>query len=71
MNLGIAFLQKYRLKITCMEEEVALMPLKDGLAWRARLVGIGCHNFISKRSGRVFKATEDQIITNVGVEDPP
>ena len=55
-------MKKYRLKMTCMVEEVRLMPVKDGSALRARLVGRGCHNFISKRSGRVLKATKDQMI---------
>ena len=48
--------------MTCTEEEVTLMPIKDGSASIARLVDRGCHNFIRKRSGRVLKATEDQMI---------
>ena len=32
VNLGMSFLQKCNLKMICMEEEVALMPLKDGTA---------------------------------------
>ena len=40
VNLGIAFLTKHKLKLICTEEEVALMPVKDGLASRARLVTI-------------------------------
>ena len=44
-------------------EEVALMPVKDGSASRALLVDRGCCNFISKRTGRVLKATEDQEIS--------
>ena len=62
MNLGIAFLMKYRLKMNCTEEEVALVPVKDGSASRNRFVDGGCHNFISKRSRRVLKATEYQMI---------
>ena len=62
VNLGISFLQEYNLKMTCTEEEVTLMPIKDGSASIARLVDRGCHNFIRKRSGRVLKATEDQMI---------
>ena len=46
-----------------MKKEVALMPVKDGLALRAWLVDGGCHSFLSKRSGRVLKATEDQMIS--------
>ena len=38
------------------------MPVKDGSVLRARLVDKRCHSFISKRSGRVLKATEDQMI---------
>ena len=57
VNLGIAFFLKYRLKMNCTEEEVALM------ASRARLVYGGCHNFISKMLGRVLKATKDQMIS--------
>ena len=58
---GDIFLQKYNLKLTCTEEEVALMPVKDGSALRARLVDKGCHSFLSKRSGKVLKATQAQM----------
>ena len=49
--------------MTCMEEEVALMSVNNGLALRAQLVKRGCHSFLSKRPGRVLKATKDQIIS--------
>ena len=39
------------------------MPIKDGLASRARLVEGGCHSFLSKRSGTVLRATKDQMIS--------
>ena len=55
MNLGMPFLQKYNLNMICMEEEVALMPVKDRSASRARLVGGGCHIFLSKTSGTVLQ----------------
>ena len=29
VNLGIAFLMEYRLKVNCMKKEVALMPIKN------------------------------------------
>ena len=58
----VSFLMEYKLKLICTEEEVALMPLKDGSALRARLVDRGCHNFIRKRMGRVIKATENHRI---------
>ena len=35
------------------EEEVALIPVKDGFASRARFLKGGCHSFLSKRSGTV------------------
>ena len=38
------------------------MPVKDGSASRNRFVDGGCNSFISKRSGRVLKATKDQMI---------
>ena len=38
------------------------MPVKDGLASRARLVDERCHNFLSKRSRTVLQATKDQMI---------
>ena len=63
VNLGISFLKKHKLKLICMEEEDTLMPVKDGSALRAQLVDQGCHNFISKRTGRVVKATVDQRIS--------
>ena len=62
VNLGMSFLQKYNLKMICTEEEFALMPVKDGLALRARLVDGGCHSFLNKRSGMVLRATKDQMI---------
>ena len=39
------------------------MPAKDGSALKAQLVDGGCHNFISKRSEKVLKATKDQRIS--------
>ena len=35
VNLGISFLMEHNLKITCTEEEVTLMPVKDGSISRA------------------------------------
>ena len=63
VNLGISFLTKHNLKLICTEEEVALMPAKDGSASRALLIDRGCHCFISLRSGKVLKATEAQRIS--------
>ena len=63
LNLGISFLMENNLKINCTEEEVTQMPVKDGSTSRARLVDRGCHNFISKRTGRVFKASENNRIS--------
>ena len=63
MNLGISFLTRNNLKLTCTEEKVALMPVRDGSASRARLVDGGCTSFISWRSGKVLKATEGQRIS--------
>ena len=45
VNLGMSFF----LKMICYEEEVSLMPVKDGSASRARLVDGGCHSLFSKR----------------------
>ena len=59
----MTFLQEYNLKMICMEEEVVLMPVKDGLTSRARQVDRGCHSFLSKKSGMVSQATNDQIIS--------
>ena len=49
VNLGIAFLQENNLKLLCSEKEVALMPVKDGSASRARLVDGGCSSFKHRR----------------------
>ena len=46
LNLGIAFLTRNNLK-------VALMPVKERSASRARLVDGGCNNFANRRSGKV------------------
>ena len=63
MNLGMFFLPEYYLKMICLEEEVALRPVKDGSTSRVRLVDRGCHRFLSKKSGKVLQATKDQIIS--------
>ena len=63
VNLGMSFLEKYNLKMICMEAEVALMPKKDGSASRARLVDGGCHSFLSKKSETVLQATKEQMIS--------
>ena len=71
MNLRISFLTRNNLKLICMEEEVVLMPLKDGSALRVRLVDREGHIFISLRSGKVLKATEDQRISTQVWRIPP
>ena len=63
LNLGILFLTRNNLKLICTEDEVALMPVRDGSASRARLVDGGCNSFISRRSGKVLKGTEGQRIS--------
>ena len=63
VNLGIAFMQKNNLKSVCTEKEVALMPVKDGSAWRARLVDGGCSSFKHWRLGRIWRATREQKIS--------
>ena len=47
VNLGISVLMKHNLKINCTEEEIALMPLKDGSVSRAQLVEGRYNSFIS------------------------
>ena len=64
VNIEITFLMKHNLKINCTEEEVALMPVKDRSASRAQLVEERYHSFISKKTGRVLKASEDQMISS-------
>ena len=65
VNLGIFFRTKHYLKLICTDEEVALMPAKDESASRVRLVDGGCHSFISLRSGKVLKATEDWVMCTI------
>ena len=60
VNLGITFLQKNKLKLVCTEEEVTLMPVKDGSTSRARLVDGGCISFENQRSGKICRATREQ-----------
>ena len=62
MNLGISFVMRNNLKLVCTEDEVALMPVKDGSASRVRLVDGGCNNFANQRSGKVWRATQEQKI---------
>ena len=63
VNLGIAFLKRNNLKLVCTEEEVALMPVIDGSASRARLVDGGCSSFKNRRLGRIWRATREQEIS--------
>ena len=63
LNLELSFLTRNNLKLICTEEEVVLMPVKNGSASRVWLVDGGCHSFISLRSGKVLKATEAQRIS--------
>ena len=51
------------LKLVCTEDEVALMPVKDGSALSARQVDGGCNNFSNWRPGKVWRATEEQKIS--------
>ena len=46
VNLGISFLTRNNLKLICMEDEVALMPVRDGSVLLTRLVDGGCNSFI-------------------------
>ena len=63
VNLGITFLQKNRLKLVCTEEEVTLMPMKDGSTSRARLVDGGCISFENQKSGKICRATREREIS--------
>ena len=51
------------LKLICMEDEVALMPVKDGSASKEMQVDGGGNSFINWRSGRVWRATDEQKIS--------
>ena len=63
VNLGTMFLQKNKLKLICTEEEVTLMPVKDGSTSRARLVDGGCISFENRRSGKICRVTREQEIS--------
>ena len=63
VNLVMPFLTRNNLKLVCTEDEVALMPVKDGSALRRRLVDGGCNNFTNQSSGKVWRATEEQKIS--------
>ena len=63
MNLGILFLTRNNLKLICTEDEVALMPIRDGSASRARLIDGRCNSFVNRRLGKVWSATEEQRIS--------
>ena len=63
MNLAISFLTRNNLKLICTEDEVALMPLRDRSASRARLIDGRCNSFVNLRSGRVWRATKEQRIS--------
>ena len=63
VNLGISFLTRNNLKLVCTEDKVSLMPVSDWSASRARLVDEVCNSFINQRSGKVLRATKEQIST--------
>ena len=63
MNLGISFLMRNNLKLVCTEDEVALMPVNNGSASRARLEDGRCNSFVNRRSGKVWRTTKDQRIS--------
>ena len=63
VNLGITFLQKSRLKLSCTEEGVILTPVKEGSNSIARLVDGGCVSFENQRSGKTSRATKEQEIS--------
>ena len=63
VNLGISFLKRNNLKLVCMEDKNALIPVKDVSASRARLVFGGCNNFVNWRSGKVWRATAEQKVS--------
>ena len=46
------------MKIHCMEVEVALMPLKNGL------VDGGYHSFLNKKTGQALQTTDEQKISD-------
>ena len=46
INLAIFFVMEHKLKLICTREEVALIPKKEGSAFRAQLIDKGCQNFI-------------------------
>ena len=54
VNLGLAFLQEYSLKMSCTEEEVLLIPIQDGSISSARLVDGGCQDFTKQQSGEAL-----------------
>ena len=54
---------EHKLKFHCTEEEVALMPVKDGSTSRPRLVDGGYQSFLSKKTGQVLKTTDEQKIS--------
>ena len=62
VNLRISFLMGHNLKINSKEKEVALRSVKDGSTSRAQLVDGRYHSFISKKTGRVLKTMEEQMI---------
>ena len=48
-----------------MEDEVALMPVRDGSASRARRVDGGCNSFVNPRSWKLQRATEEKKISTL------
>ena len=57
------FLTRNNFKLICTEDKVALMPVREESASRARLVDGGCNSFISRGSGKRLKATEGRRIS--------
>ena len=52
VKLGISFLKRNNLKLICTEDQVVLMPVRDGSTLRARLVDGRCNSFVIGDQGK-------------------
>ena len=63
VNLGLAFLEEYRLKLSCHEDGNILELIANDKVSRTILVGAECLDFKQQKSGKILRATREQEIS--------
>ena len=62
VNLGLAFLAKYRLRLSCHKDINTMEPIADDKVSKTILVDGNCLDFKNRRSGKTWRVTSEQEI---------